>query len=89
MFNQVVEKWGTAWLKLAKHWLAEKAAMGKHSQYTLKAVVRKQLREKVEAWRQLTHSGLDSQLRKPSYLMRMELYICRSLRLVEKKLKGL
>ncbi|ETW83250.1 hypothetical protein HETIRDRAFT_107338 [Heterobasidion irregulare TC 32-1] len=31
MFNQVVGKWGTTWLKLAEHWLAEEEAMAEHS----------------------------------------------------------
>ena len=31
IFNQVVEKWGIAQLKLAGHWLAEEAAIKEHS----------------------------------------------------------
>ena len=32
MFNQVTEKWGTARLKPADHWLAKEEAMAENSQ---------------------------------------------------------
>ncbi|ETW87767.1 hypothetical protein HETIRDRAFT_424449 [Heterobasidion irregulare TC 32-1] len=89
MFNRVVERWGTTRLRPAAGWEAEEAAMAKHSWQELQAVLREALRRKVEAWRRLTHSGPDSQLAKPTHPDRMRLYMRRSLRLAEKRSKGL
>ena len=43
MFNQVMEKWGTARLKPVDHWPAEEEAMTECSQQELRTVARKQL----------------------------------------------